>query len=43
MLPAAEQEHAEEMKSIEEGLTTKIDEYLDYVVEQWMEENKLPV
>jgi hypothetical protein len=39
----AEQEHAEEMKSIEEGLTTKIDEYLDYVVEQWMEENKLAV
>ena len=39
----AEEEYAEEMKSIEEGLTTKIDEYLDYVVEQWMEENRLAV
>ena len=39
----AEQEYAEEMQNIEEGLTTKIDEYLDYVVEQWMEENKLAV
>ena len=39
----AEEEHAEEMQRIEEGLTTKIDEYLDYVVEQWMQENKLAV
>ena len=39
----AEEEHVEEIKSIEEGLTTKIDEYLDYVVEQWMEENRLAV
>ena len=39
----AEEEHAEEMQSIKEGLTTKIDEYLDYVVEQWMQENKLAV
>ena len=39
----AEEEYAEEMQNIEEGLTTKIDEYLDYVVEQWMEENKLAV
>ena len=43
MAEQAEEEHAEEIKSIEEGLTTKIDEYLDYVVEQWMEENKLAV
>lgn len=43
MAEQAEQEYAEEMQSIEEGLTTKIDEYLDYVVEQWMEENKLAV
>ena len=39
----AEEEHVEEMQRIEEGLTTKIDEYLDYVVEQWMQENKLAV
>ena len=43
MAEQAEEEHVEEMQSIEEGLTTKIDEYLDYVVEQWMEENKLAV
>ena len=43
MAEQAEEEHAEEMQSIEESLTTKIDEYLDYVVEQWMEENKLAV
>jgi hypothetical protein len=43
MAEKAEQEYAEEMQSIEEGLTTKIDEYLDYVVEQWMEENRLAV
>ena len=39
----AEEEHVEEMQRIEKGLTTKIDEYLDYVVEQWMQENKLAV
>ena len=43
MAEQAEEEHAEEMQGIEESLTTKIDEYLDYVVEQWMEENKLAV
>jgi len=43
MAEQAEEEYAEEMQNIEEGLTTKIDEYLDYVVEQWMEENKLAV
>ena len=43
MAEQAEQEYAEEMQNIEEGLTTKIDEYLDYVVEQWMEENRLAV
>ena len=39
----AEEEHVEEMQRIEKGLTTKIDKYLDYVVEQWMQENKLAV
>ena len=43
MAEQAEEEYAEEMQNIEEGLTTKIDEYLDYVVEQWMEENRLAV
>ncbi len=39
----AEKEQAEEIQKINEGLTTKIDEYLDYVVEEWMKENKLAV
>ena len=43
MAEQAEEEYAEEMQNIEEGLTTKIDEYLDYVVEQWMKENRLAV
>lgn len=29
--------------NIKEEITTKVDEYLDYVVEQWMEENTLAV
>ena len=34
---------AEEVEEIKEELTTKIDQYLDYVVESWMEDNKLAV
>jgi len=33
----------EQVASIEESLTTKIDQYLDYVTEQWMEENKVAI
>jgi hypothetical protein len=33
----------EEVQSINENLVTKIDEYLEYVVTEWMEENKLAV
>jgi len=33
----------EEVEEIKEELTTKIDQYLDYVVEQWVEENKLAI
>lgn len=29
--------------TIQEELTTKLDQYLDYVVEQWMEENKVAI
>jgi hypothetical protein len=32
-----------EVVKIHEDLTTKIDQYLDYVVEQWMEENKVAI
>ena len=39
---AAEQ-LAEEVETIKEEMTTKIDQYLDYVVEQWVEENKLAI
>ena len=31
----------EEVEEIKEGLIEKIDGYLDYIVEQWMEENEL--
>lgn len=34
---------AKEVGEIEEGLTAKLDQYLDYVVEQWMEENKVAI
>ena len=34
---------SEEVEEIKEELTTKIDQYLDYVVEQWVEENKLAI
>lgn len=32
-----------EVVKLHEDLTTKIDQYLDYVVEQWMEENKVAI
>jgi len=32
---------AEEVESIKEGLVEKVDGYLDYVVEQWMEQNEI--
>jgi len=33
----------EEKTRLEEEMSAKLDQYLDYVVEQWMEENKLAV
>lgn len=33
----------EEVASIQEDLTTKIDQYMTYVTEQWMEENKVAI
>lgn len=33
----------EEVARIEEETTTKVDEYMTYVVEQWMEENKVAI
>lgn len=38
-----EAELAEEVESIKTGLAEKVDGYLSYVVEQWMEENKVAV
>jgi hypothetical protein len=32
---------AEQVESIKEGLIEKVDGYLDYVVEQWMEQNEI--
>lgn len=34
---------SEEVEEVKEEMTTKIDQYLDYVVEQWIEENKLEI
>ena len=34
---------SEQMEAIQTELTEKVDAYLDYVVEEWMEENKLAV
>jgi hypothetical protein len=34
---------SEEVETVKEEMTTKIDQYLDYVVEQWVEENKLAI
>jgi len=33
----------EETKAINENIVAKVDEYLDYVVSEWMEENKLAI
>jgi hypothetical protein len=38
---AYEVQLAEEVESIKEGLVEKVDGYLDYVVEQWMEQNEI--
>lgn len=38
---AYEQKLEEEVESIKEGLVEKVDGYLDYVVEQWMEQNEI--
>lgn len=37
------EELAEEVSSIKEDLVGKVDSYLNYVVESWMEENKLAI
>ena len=34
---------AEEVATLTEDLTSKIDQYMEYVVEQWMEENKVAI
>jgi len=34
---------SEEVEGLKEEMTTKIDQYLDYVVEQWVEDNKLAI
>lgn len=34
---------AEEVASVKENLVEKVDSYLNYVVEQWMEDNKLAI
>lgn len=33
----------EEVQSIQEDLTAKVEQYMDYVVEQWMEENQVAI
>jgi hypothetical protein len=38
-----EEQLSEEVESIKEDLVEKVDGYLNYVVEQWMEDNKLAV
>lgn len=38
-----ESELAEEVEALQEELTDKLDSYTDYVVEQWMDDNKLAV
>ena len=38
-----EEKLSEEVAAIEEVLVEKLDSYLDYVVEQWVEENKLAI
>ena len=34
---------SEQVEEVKEEMTTKIDQYLDYVVEQWIEDNKLAI
>jgi hypothetical protein len=38
-----DQKLEEEAEAFSEGLVSKVDEYLEYVVSEWMEENKLAV
>jgi hypothetical protein len=38
-----EEEKQKELEDITEGLIDKVDSFMNYVVEQWMEENKLQV
>ena len=38
-----EQKLDEAVAVIEEEITTKIDQYLDYVIEQWVEDNKIAI
>lgn len=38
-----EAELAEEVETLQKEMTENLDQYLDYVVEQWMEENRLAV
>merc|ERR1711939_186360 len=38
-----EEKLTEEVSKIKDELTTQVDDYLNYVSEQWMEENKLAV
>jgi hypothetical protein len=33
----------EELEALNESITTKLDSYLDYVVEQWMEDNEVAI
>lgn len=41
--PALQEEFENKIGNITVALTEKIDDYLDYVVEEWMQENKLSV
>lgn len=43
MSEKVEQDKVAELKAVQEQMTSKIDQYLDYVVEQYMEENKLAI
>jgi regulator of replication initiation timing len=43
VIEALEEQKQEEMEQIAEGLVDKIDGFMNYVVEQWMEENQLAV
>jgi hypothetical protein len=38
-----EQKLDEAVAGIEEEITTKVDQYLDYVIEQWVEDNKIAI